>query len=492
MKVACLLMPHLPVQVERRHNPSLAPFPLVVGGRPWDAGAVLDCCPEAVSAGVTSGMRLSQAEALCPGARFVVADENTYHAIHEALFGAADCFTPTVETSALGLLYAEVSGLERRFGPDAEMIRRLLLAMDEALRQGLSRAKPQEARPAQSRSPEFDVRVGLASSKFVAEQAARAARPASQCIVPSSEEQAFLSPLPLSTLPVDPEMLRRLHLLGIHTLGTLAALPHLAIVHQFGPHAGPLHDLSHGVDPRPISTIKPPLQLSRTRAFNDPLANRAPLLAHTDQMVVELAGTLSRRGYQAEGLRLRLEEENGKEHTSGTSIKPPSAEPDKLSRLAGSLLSRQSPGGPIVSLSLTIYPLRPFHLGTTQLSFISNQTGSPLDLTQPGRGESLRETVRLLRERFGEMIVVAASLLGPPPPQPVQVTTGPGGLPRAVAWSDRIREVTAIHETWREDTHWWSRPVERDYFRLETGDGQVRVIFHDLRSNRWLLERRHI
>ncbi len=480
MKVAGLLMLHLPVQVERRHDPSLAPFPLVVGGRPWDDGAVLDCCPQAVAAGVTPGMRLSQAEALCPAANFVAAEDEAYQAVHEALLDSAGRFTPTVETGALGLLYAEVSGLERRVGPDEEMARQLLLAAAQALQ------------PDPGQTTEFDIRIGLASSKFVAEQAARAARPGSCCLVPPGEEQSFLSPLPLSTLPADPEIFRRLHLLGIRTLGALAALPRLAIVRQFGPYAGPLHDLCRAIDLRPVDPIRPPLRISRTRTFNDPLTSRAPILAHAHQITTEMAGAISRRGYQAEGLKLQLGEESGKKHSSGTAIKPPSAEPGKLSRLAAGLLNRLSPAGPIVSLSLTIYPLRPFHLGTTQLSFLSSETNTPLDLDQPRQGDSLRETLRLLRERFGEMIVVAASLLGPPPPQPVQVTTDPQGLPRAVIWRDRIREVAAIHETWREDTHWWSRPVERDYFRLETNDGQMRVVFRDLRSDRWLLERRHI
>jgi len=117
MRVACLLAPHLPVQVhrepsravERQHNPSLAESPLVVGGRPWDDGAVLDCCPQAAAAGIEPGMRLSRAEALCPSARFVPACEELYRAAHDALVTAAGRFTPTVETAGLGLLYAEVS-----------------------------------------------------------------------------------------------------------------------------------------------------------------------------------------------------------------------------------------------------------------------------------------------------------------------------------------------------------------------------------------------
>ncbi|MCK4471000.1 MAG: hypothetical protein KAW49_04365, partial [Anaerolineae bacterium] len=98
MKVACLLALHLPVQVERQH-PSLAECPLVVGGWPWDAGAVLDCCPPAAAAGVSPGMRLSQAETLCPTARFVPAQEEVYHVAHDALVASAGRFTPTVETA---------------------------------------------------------------------------------------------------------------------------------------------------------------------------------------------------------------------------------------------------------------------------------------------------------------------------------------------------------------------------------------------------------
>ena len=63
-------------------------------------------------------------------------------------------------------------------------------------------------------------------------------------------------------------------------------------------------------------------------------------------------------------------------------------------------------------------------------------------------------------------------------------------------WRDRMREVEAVYETWRERRRWWGRPVERDYFRLETVDGQVHVVFRDLgrdvRADRWLLERRHV
>ena len=485
MKVACLLVPYLPVQVERQHDSALAEGPLVVGGRPWDAAAVLDCCPQAAAAGVTPGMRLSQAETLCPAAHFVPAREEAYRAAHDVLAAVAEQFTPTVETAGLGLLYTEVSGLERRLGPDDHLAHQMALEAGQALR---LRTFP----PHSGRTSRVEVQVGLGSNKLVAEQAARAARTGHGCVVPPGEERAFLSPLPLSALPADPEMQRRLRLLGVRTLGALAALPRLALVRQFGPHAGPLHDLARGVDPRPVHPGAPPLALERTRTFNESLSDRPPLLAHADQMATELGEALSRRGYQAEGLRLHLEEESGKAHTAGASVKPPSAEAERLSRLAGRLLGGLTPAGPVTALSLTVYPLRPFHLGATQLALHIGAPDSPFSLTQGRRRERLRETLRRLRERFGEMIIVVASLLGPPPPRPVQVTTDSSGYPRALVWHDRIREVVAVYEVWRERRRWWGLPIERDYFRLGTDDGQMRVVFCDLRADRWLLERRHI
>lgn len=186
----------------------------------------------AEAVGVRPAMRLSQAEALCPAALFLPADEPACLAAHRALEESLRHFTDRVETAGPGLLFADVAGLERPFGSDARLARQL--------------AKEAE------RATGLEVRVGLAGNRFSAEQAACAAGPGGWYVVPPGQEQAFLSPLPLSTLPADAETLRRLHLLGVRTLGTLAALPRPALIRQFSPQAGFLHDLASGRDPRPV------------------------------------------------------------------------------------------------------------------------------------------------------------------------------------------------------------------------------------------------
>jgi nucleotidyltransferase/DNA polymerase involved in DNA repair len=468
MRVACLLILYLPVQSEQRRNPALANTPLVVGGKRWDAGAVLDCCTRAAAAGVEPGMHLSQAEALCPDARFVPANEEAYNAVHDILVDAARRFTPTVETNRLGLVLANVSSLKRRFDDEADLAQRLVQETID--------------------SSGLDVRLGLGGTRFVAEQAAHAAQSREACIVPPNGDRAFLSPLDISTLPFDPEIERRLRSLGVRTLGAFANLPRLAVIRQFGSHAGALYDMACGEDDQPVQADAPPLQLSRSHAFFEPVSDRMSLLAHVTRMTGDLGREISHRGYQAEGIRLKAEEICGEIHTLGKSVKPPSSNAGQLSRLGARMLGSMTVGGPVTDLSIIVYPLHPFHLGATQLTLFdgaSPEEGSTFSRT-------LRETLRRLWERFGELSVVVASLVIPPKPSPIQVTTDWNGLPRAIVWREHIRKVRCVYEIWRERRRWWGQPIERDYFRLGLEDGQMRVVFRDVRTNRWLLERRHI
>jgi nucleotidyltransferase/DNA polymerase involved in DNA repair len=310
MRVACLLILHLPVQSEQRRNPALANTPLVVGGKRWDAGAVLDCCTRAAAAGVEPGMHLSQAEALCPDARFVPANEEAYNAVHDILVDAARRFTPTVETNRLGLVLANVSSLKRRFDDEADLAQRLVQETID--------------------SSGLDVRLGLGGTRFVAEQAAHAAQSREACIVPPNGDRAFLSPLDISTLPFDPEIERRLRSLGVRTLGAFANLPRLAVIRQFGSHAGALYDMACGEDDQPVQADAPPLQLSRSHAFFEPVSDRMSLLAHVTRMTGDLGREISHRGYQAEGIRLKAEEICGEIHTLCKSVKPPSSNADQL------------------------------------------------------------------------------------------------------------------------------------------------------------------
>src|SRR5690606_7726897 len=139
-------------------------------------------------------------------------------------------------------------------------------------------------------------------------------------IVPPQRDRAFLAGLPLTALPAETEILRRLDLLGIHTLSGLAALPRLALIRQFGTQAGFLHDLASGRDPRPVMPDAPPLELRHSHALEPPATDSALLLAIGRRLATALARTLQKQSYQAQGLRVQLTDITGTLATTATAV----------------------------------------------------------------------------------------------------------------------------------------------------------------------------
>jgi hypothetical protein len=71
-------------------------------------------------------------------------------------------------------------------------------------------------------------------------------------------------------------------------------------------------------------------------------------------------------------------------------------------------------------------------------------------------------------------------------PRRATVQTGPGGVPTSVG---RTR-VEAVNEDWVVEDRWWTgKPLRRRYFELVLGDGRNVVVFFDLVTSRWFLQR---
>lgn len=64
-----------------------------------------------------------------------------------------------------------------------------------------------------------------------------------------------------------------------------------------------------------------------------------------------------------------------------------------------------------------------------------------------------------------------------------------GQPPRTFTWQGQPHAVSAIVEQWRVEVGWWGEPQRRDYYRLITRDGWLVLLFHDLLSGGWYLQR---
>ncbi|HZS02602.1 MAG TPA: hypothetical protein VFE37_28065 [Chloroflexota bacterium] len=255
-RVVALRVPWFAAAAQCRREPALAGQPLVLGAPKQGAWRVAALSAAAAAAGVRVGMPLAQAESMCPA--IVRRPLDLAYLAHEserllAVLEAHVAVEPAKPGSALfggqgmgagGWGAATGSLLVPRPlapGPPLDPQRQLAWLVD-----------------ALAASTGYVAAVGVADGRGAAAIAARRAAAGAMAWVPPGETAAYLAPLPAAWLPVSAEMRRRLELLGLRTIGALAALPVGAVQAQFGPEGRLAWEIAHGRDRRPLAPRTPP------------------------------------------------------------------------------------------------------------------------------------------------------------------------------------------------------------------------------------------
>lgn len=76
-----------------------------------------------------------------------------------------------------------------------------------------------------------------------------------------------------------------------------------------------------------------------------------------------------------------------------------------------------------------------------------------------------------------------------PEGEPIQVVSDAAQTPRSFNWRERTHPVQQIAKRWRVDVDWWRGRVWREYFKLTTHTGLLVVIYRDVLTQRWYLQR---
>jgi hypothetical protein len=71
----------------------------------------------------------------------------------------------------------------------------------------------------------------------------------------------------------------------------------------------------------------------------------------------------------------------------------------------------------------------------------------------------------------------------------LKVITTSSGDPVRLTWEGRLHVVEGIANSWRVDLGWWRLRIWRDYYKLYTTTGLLLVVYHDLISGQWYLQR---
>src|SRR5579859_5935593 len=284
VRVACVWIAQLALRVEVLRHPAWDGRPLVLGGAPGERKVVQLCSPEAEAAGVRHGLPLREVVPLCPEAIVLQPDPVRTAGVLESLLAELQRVSPTVEPAEDGYLYLDLRGLQSLYGD--------LDRLEDTIRA----AVPPLLRP----------RLGFGSGKFSAAVAARMAAAGEALVVPASETEVFLAPLSVRhLLLLEPDVLQRLELLGLHTLGDLAALPFNAVQAEFGPTGAQAWRLAHGKDPEPVVARPVITSVQDGLRFDDPLGSVEAVMAAIDQLLAHTFAQPALLGRSVRQVRLR-------------------------------------------------------------------------------------------------------------------------------------------------------------------------------------------
>lgn len=366
MRIAFVSIPRFPCAVEVQRNPALARRPLIVG----DAEVpkrVLDCSLSADAQHVRHGMTIRQALGECPDAEVLPPDPVLYRVRWEAILEALGGLSPEVEDEELGRAYVNVAGLESHYRDDAALAAQVIDAVHVA--SGLA------------------AQVGLAGGKFPAFAASTCVSLRESLVVPAGGEGAFLAPLSLDLLPVDPEAVRRLRLFGLRTIGEVAVLTLPELQSQFGFEGKRIRQLANGIDEESLRPRARQELLEASLTFEAPVAGIDVMVAAARQLLSRLRVPL--RGRAARQITLGAELVSGRGWARQVVMREAVSEDARLAFVLRSALTNFPPPQAVHSLSL-------------RLGGLSGETGKQLRLGERSRLQNqLEEAIRQLKARYG-------------------------------------------------------------------------------------------
>src|SRR5713101_8025951 len=376
MHVCCGLTGHL----ELAKRPDLYGGAVIVGE--WESH-VIAASEEALPFGVLQGMPLRQAEHLCPQATFIAPDPIAASRLRELISIALYDLAPVVEVRVEGIAWLDVRGVVKPGESIREARRRLRTAI--------------------GREP----RLGLAPGPFSARLAAARARPGR--LLKIDDACAFLAPLPTRELSLDDEQMERLDLLGLRTLGAVAAIGPRELESQLGREGRRAVLLARGLEPDQLTPWQPPMFTSAHRQFEPPVQDREALLFVARALCGDLAEELGLRGAGAKQMRVRLNCEGGEVEARESIVRHPLSSSAELFGLAGSWIKSWQPHAPITEMWIELPVLEA--AGRRQLRL---WTGGD------GNSDEVAAALERLQERHGDAVVRKPRPLLPSSPIPSQ------------------------------------------------------------------------
>lgn len=531
-RIAALFVPLFALAARIRSEPDLREQAVVIVDGSGTSAHVIAATKRARVKGIRPGQSLPQARSILPKIIARGRDPECERTAQEALVEVAETFSPRIEDAGDGVVFFDITGMERHFADDSRSVREGTAEGTDA-EERLARAAIRAAE-----SVGLPARCGIASSKLAARVAAEL--PKSPVIVKEGDEPEFLAPLPLARLSPELEAAAMLQRWGLSSIGELARLPESEIASRLGETGRALHYAARGVDPRPLIPRTLPPDFREGMELEWPLVALEPFLFIANAALDRLSKRLEVQGFSCRRIELTMTLDPDGYVSRGIDLPAPTRDVKTMLTLLQLDLEKNPPGAPVVGFSLVAHPDRPRR---AQLSLFGPAALSPEKLAA-----TLARLVSMLgNDRVGMAMTVdghlperyaIAEYEPPPPPElkrrprksrgllaarifrpplAAEVITReskndePGDVQieslKTVAPADVIADgrrrvevgtkatqiagkVRVSSGPWQLESGWWTEaPAAREYWDVELEAGGVYRLFREIDC--WFVEARY-
>ena len=358
--------------IEQLDDRELRGKPLLVGPRSG-RGVVLTASYEARPFGVGSAMPMARARALCPQAIVVPPRFERYKAISRRVMRVFEDFSPAVEALSLDEAFLDMTGAEHIFGDPEALGLRLKDAIREATG-GLTAS------------------VGISATKYVAKVASGHDKPNGLTVVAPNEARQWLAPQPVAMLwGAGPKTQQRLAVLGLKTIGEVAAADPRWLQSRLGKAGGHFHGLAHARDPRPVATSRMAKSIGSERTLSVDVSSRTEIAFQLRRVADSVGRRLRRHGYVARGVRVKLKRSDFRQLTRQRRLAEATDRSDEIYQSAIALLPEFGDPGPFRLIGVAAYEL--------QRQAAERQLDLPIE--EGSRSQRLDAVLDELDKRFG-------------------------------------------------------------------------------------------
>jgi DNA polymerase IV len=248
----------------------------------WEGSTIITCSYEARSFGIKTGMKLWQAQRLCPSLIRCGSRPHRYGQISRQVMAILASFSPDIEIFSVDEAFLDVTRCQRLYGAPVQIARRIKQAIFSGV--GLTCS------------------VGVSGDKTTAKYAAKLGKPNGCSVIAPWESKNRLAPLLVSELcGIGPGVTRFLGRYGVVCCGDMARLPIGLLAKRFGNFGRRLWYMCQGGDPYPVRTSLPEAKsMGHGKVLPPGTYQQQVVLSYFQQMSERLAERLRRHGCVAQ------------------------------------------------------------------------------------------------------------------------------------------------------------------------------------------------